>query len=73
MTDWRPPAGVSFKVLCIQTLPLVEMKSSPCHWLMSLSSPSPDNHLLEKAELLANFSEKLKSEEVASTPNLDSW
>ncbi|KAM7328984.1 protein Atg16l2 isoform X1 [Alexandromys fortis] len=31
------------------------------------------NHLLEKAELLANFSEKLKSEEVASTPNLDSW
>ncbi|XP_038203144.1 protein Atg16l2 isoform X2 [Arvicola amphibius] len=31
------------------------------------------NHLLEKAELLANFSEQLKSEEVASTPNLDSW
>nr|XP_048285467.1 protein Atg16l2 isoform X2 [Myodes glareolus] len=31
------------------------------------------NHLLEKAELLANFSEKLKSDDVASTPNLDSW
>ncbi|XP_026645923.1 autophagy-related protein 16-2 isoform X2 [Microtus ochrogaster] len=31
------------------------------------------NHLLEKADLLANFSEKLKSEEVISTPNLDSW
>ncbi|XP_041532392.1 protein Atg16l2 isoform X1 [Microtus oregoni] len=31
------------------------------------------NHLLEKADLLANFSEKLKSEEVVSTPNLDSW
>ncbi|XP_075827726.1 protein Atg16l2 isoform X1 [Microtus pennsylvanicus] len=31
------------------------------------------NHLLEKADLLANFSEKLKSEEVGSTPNLDSW
>ncbi|CAO2582308.1 Protein Atg16l2 [Lemmus lemmus] len=31
------------------------------------------NHLLEKAELLASFSEKLKSEDVTSTPNLDSW
>ncbi|XP_057633718.1 protein Atg16l2 isoform X2 [Chionomys nivalis] len=31
------------------------------------------NHVLEKAELLANFSEQLKPEEVASTPNLDSW
>lgn len=58
-------------MLCVQTLPLVEMKSSPCLWLVPF--PSPDNHLLEKAELLANFSEKLKSEEVASTPNLDSW
>lgn len=35
---------------------------------------SPDNHLLEKAELLAKFSEKLKSEpkDVTSTPRQDS-
>lgn len=36
---------------------------------------SPDNHLLEKAELLAKFSEKLKSEpeDVTSAPHQDCW